>query len=346
MKVMDTLKNSCGIWVFKSGYQDKTILELTKHVVEGLDWMIDGFEYHYPFEVNEENFQDVLTALNGKDIYTIGLGTFADPRNDKGAFINPSAELRKENLQITKRAIDLASHLKARLVIWPGREGYCYTFQADYADLWKLFIDGLAETVDYANQMKVPVLLEHSDSRPPMKLLMRNIGMTIYVIRKISGLGVDTANLKVNMDWQHLIMNGECLAEYAALLAEENLLGHQHANAGWGRYNDFHIAGSSFIMQTLELAYVLQDVGYGQNGERIGFDIVPFSEDPIEAVKRSILQWEFLYKLAGKIDRKALAEARFTRNASHGLSIVYQYFGLDQDFIENLRKEKTNRVLK
>ena len=37
------------------------------------------------------------------------------------------------------------------------------------------------------------------------------------------------------MDWQHLIMNGENLAEYAALLAAEGLLGHQHANSGWGR---------------------------------------------------------------------------------------------------------------
>ena len=32
------------------------------------------------------------------------------------------------------------------------------------------------------------------------------------------------------MDWQHLIMNGENLGEYAAMLAAEGLLGHQHAN--------------------------------------------------------------------------------------------------------------------
>ena len=337
---MKPLRNSCGIWVFKPGFQDRTILELTRQVVNGLDWLIDGFEYHYPFEVDENNYREILSALNGKDIYTLGLGTFADPENARGAFINPSARLRKKNLQITKQAIDLAAHLKARLVIWPGREGYSYPFQADYGDLWELFLNGLAETVDYANQKNVPVLLEHSDSKPPMKLLMRNIGMTIFIIRKVGELGVDCANLKVNMDWQHLIMNGECLAEYAALLARESLLGHQHGNAGWGRYNDFHIAGSSFIMQTIELACILQDVGYGENGERIGFDIVPFTEDPIESVRRSILQWEYLYKLAGRIDRKKLAEVRSARNAPLGQSIVYETLGLDQNFIEELKTTK------
>jgi xylose isomerase len=327
--------------VFKSGYEGKTILELTRYVVEGLDWVIDGFEYHYPFEINEDNFHDVLAALGDKDIYGIGLGTFADPDNANGAFVNPSPQKRRENLEITKQAIDLASRLSARLIIWPGREGYSYPFQADYGELWKLFIDGLAETVDYANQKDVPVLLEHSNAKPPMKLLMRNVGMTVYCIHKVGELGVDIKNFRVNLDWQHLIMNGENLAEYAALLAREGLLGHLHGNAGWGRYGDFHIAGSSFIMQTLELACILQDVGYGEHGERVGFDIVPFTEDPIDAVRRSILQWEFLYDLASRIDREALAEARSTRNASLGQIIVYRNLGLDQEFVEALKKVKT-----
>ena len=55
-----------------------------------------------------------------------------------------------------------------------------------------------------------------------MKLLMQNIGMTLFTIRKVQDLGVDTSGLLVNMDWQHLIMNDENLAEYADLLAREH----------------------------------------------------------------------------------------------------------------------------
>ena len=56
------------------------------------------------------------------------------------------------------------------------------------------------------------------------------------------------------MDWQHLIMNGENLAEYAALLAAEGLLGHQHANSGWGTFDDDNMVGATAFMETLELA--------------------------------------------------------------------------------------------
>ena len=47
------------------------------------------------------------------------------------------------------------------------------------------------------------------------------------------------------MDWQHLIMNGESLAEYAALLASKGLLGHQHANSGWGTFDDDNMVGAT-----------------------------------------------------------------------------------------------------
>ena len=89
------------------------------------------------------------------------------------------------------------------------------------------------------------------------------------------------------MDWQHLIMNGESLAEYAALLAAEGLLGHQHANSGWGTFDDDNMVGATAFMETLELAVELRRAGYGDNGERLGFDLYPYTEDAVGAVKRS-----------------------------------------------------------
>ena len=78
-----------------------------------------------------------------------------------------------------------------------------------------------------------------------MKILMRNIGMTLHVIHTLRGQG--HRQRQVNMDWQHLIMNGENLAEYAALLAAEGLLGHQHANYGWGTFDDDNMVGTTGV---------------------------------------------------------------------------------------------------
>ena len=87
------------------------------------------------------------------------------------------------------------------------------------------------------------------------------------------------------MDWQHLLMNGEHLPEYAALLAAEGLLGHQHANSGWGIFDDDNMVGATAFMETVELALELRRADYGANGERLGFDLYPYTEDQVAAVR-------------------------------------------------------------
>src|SRR5580704_14512910 len=125
------------------------------------------------------------------------------------------------------------------------------------------------------------------------------------------------------MDWQHLIMNGENLAEYADLLAAEGRLGHQHANDGWGTFDDDNIVGTNFLMQTVELLMVLQDLGYGAHGEIVGYDLYPYTEDQVGAVRRAILHFEFLWDLAAKIDRKSMADSRQRADALAGMKQVY-----------------------
>ena len=148
------------------------------------------------------------------------------------------------------------------------------------------------------------------------------------------------SGLLVNMDWQHLIMNGENLAEYADLLASEHKLGHQHGNDGWGTFDDDNVVGTNFFMQTLELAQTLQDVGYGENGELIGFDLYPYTEDQVAAVRRAILQWEFICDLAKKIDREALREAKANADALAGQKAVYAALGLDADYEAEIIKRR------
>jgi xylose isomerase len=187
------------------------------------------------------------------------------------------------------------------------------------------------------------MLLEHKNSEPAMRILMRDIGMTMYVINKVKEKGVSTANLKVNMDWQHLIMNGENLAEYASLLAGEKLLGHQHGNSGWGSFDDDNMVGASFFMQTLELALVLRRYGYGKNGERVGYDLFPYTEDQVEAVKRSIYQWEFIDSLTEKIDDKALKEAQAAHDAVAAYKVVFKALGLDEGFIKKVHASRRKK---
>ncbi len=351
---MQMIKNSVGIWAFgpavtrfvPPGYHNEVaeepMVEKTERVAGGLHDLLEGLEYHYPGEIHEDNVEDVLRVLaaHGMDLPVIAAGLHPDPTYALGAFINPDERLRRQGIDTLKRGIDLCAEIRANFIIWPGAEGYNYTFQRPYAEIWRRFVEGVAELTDHANEKDVKVFLEHKNSEPAMKILMQNIGMTLFTIRKVEDLGVDTSGLLVNMDWQHLIMNGENLAEYADLLASEHKLGHQHGNDGWGTFDDDNVVGTNFFMQTLELAQTLQDTGYGEEGEIIGFDLYPYTEDQVAAVRRAILQWEFIWDLARKIDRSALGEARDRADALAGQREVYRALGMDEDYEAEVRKRR------
>jgi xylose isomerase len=355
------LRTSVGIWAFGAnatrfvpgGYHPEaakeTMVDRTRRAVTGLRGVVDGFEYHYPTEITEETAPAIRRALGDMDIYSLALGTHSNPRYALGGFINPDRWRRAEVIRIAKAGVTLAARLGAHFIIWPGAEGYNYNFQADYAQAWRWMIEGIAEVTEHAARQRVTVFLEHKNSEPAMRILMRDIGMTLYLIHKVADSGVDTKRLLVNMDWQHLIMNGENLAEYAALLAAEGRLGHQHSNSGWGTFDDDNMTGASFFMQALEMALTLQEVEYGRHGERMGFDLFPYTEDQVQAVRQSVVQWRFIEALAARVDTSALKEARSRKDAIAGYREVYRALGLDEaallDGAGRGRRSQTRRRL-
>ena len=331
------MKTSLGIWAFGAmatrfnpgGYKPELAAVGTatriRTAIEGLGDLIDDYEFHYPQELSGENLEAVREALDGHGIYCVASGLHLDPRFGKGALSSPDDGVRAEALALTRDAIELAAEVGAQMIIWPGIEGYNYPFQTPYADSWARFIDGVAQAARHAQERGVTVFLEHKNSEPAMKILMRNIGMTLHVIHTLRRQGI--ANVSVNMDWQHLIMNGESLAEYAALLAAEGLLGHQHANSGWGTFDDDNMVGATAFMETLELALELRRAGYGNQGERLGFDLYPYTEDAVAAVKRSVLQWRFIDETAGRIDEAELRKAQQAKDAVRAYELVYAALG-------------------
>lgn len=331
------VKTSLGIWALGSmvtrfvpgGYQpqfaNESTVERVRRAVAGLGDLMDDYEFHYPQELSEENIDDVREALDGHGIYAIASGLHLDPRFGRGGLVSPDEETRMEAQRRTVAAADFAGALGAHIIIWPGIEGYNYPFQTPYRESWDWFIEGIGLAAARCKEHGVKLFLEHKNSEPAMKILMRNIGMTLHVIHKLRAEGLD--NVQVNMDWQHLIMNGESLAEYAALLAAEGLLGHQHANSGWGTFDDDNMVGATAFMETLELAIEFRRAGYGKNGERLGFDLYPYTEDAIEAVRRSVIHWRFIEGVAAKIDDDALRTAQMNKDAVRAYEIVYQALG-------------------
>jgi xylose isomerase len=331
------MKTSLGIWALGTmvtrfvpgGYQPQHAGETTaarvERAVAGLGDLIDGYEFHYPQELSADNLDEVRAALGDHDVYCLATGLHLDPLFGKGGLSSLDDGVRDEALRRTLEAIDFAGELRSHFIIWPGIEGYNYPFQTAYRESWARFLDGIGQAARRAAERGVTIFLEHKNSEPAMKILMRNVGMTLHVIHTLRAQGLH--NVQVNMDWQHLIMNGENLAEYAALLAAEGVLGHQHANSGWGTFDDDNMVGATAFMETLELAVELRRAGYGSGGERLGFDLYPYTEDAVAAVKRSVLQWRFIDSVAVRIDEAALREAQTEKDAVRAYELVYAALG-------------------
>ena len=331
------MKTSLGIWALgpmvtrfvPGGYQPEhageTTVERVRRAVEGLEGLIDDYEFHYPGELSPDNLDEVRDALDGHGIYAVCTGLHLDPRFGRGGLVAPDPAVRAEARRVTREAAELAGAVGAQMVCWPGIEGYNYPFQTPYGQSWEWFLDGVAEAAEVCKKHGVKLFLEHKNSEPAMKILMRNIGMTLFTIGKLRERGLD--NVQVNMDWQHLLMNGESLGEYAALLAAEGLLGHQHANSGWGTFDDDNMVGATAFMETLELAVELRRARYGENGERLGFDLYPYTEDAVAAVARSVKQWNFIWEVSGRIDEDELREAQSRKDAVRAYELVYAALG-------------------
>jgi xylose isomerase len=335
------LKTSLGIWALgpmvtrfvPGGYQpekaSEPVADKVARAIAGLGDLMDGYEFHYPGELSDDNLAEVRAALGDRDIYAIATGLHVDPRFGKGALSSPDPGIRKAALEISLAAADFAGSLGAQMICWPGIEGYNYPFQTAYAEAWGHFIEGMGAIAERCRDNGIKLFLEHKNSEPAMKIFMRNIGMTLHVIHTLRRSGLD--NVQVNMDWQHLLMNDENLGEYAALLASEGLLGHQHANSGWGTFDDDNMVGTTAFMETVELAVELRRAGYGRNGDtrRLGFDLYPYTEDQVGAVKRSVLQWRFIDSVAAKLDGPELRAAQQAKDAVRAYELVYAALGAE-----------------
>jgi xylose isomerase len=333
------VKTSLGIWAlgpmvtrfvpggYKPQFAGETTVQRVRRAVEGLGDLIDGYEFHYPQELSEDNLDAVREALDGHDVYCMATGLHLDPQFSRGGLVSPDEKVRAEALRRTAAAIDFAGELGAHFIIWPGIEGYNYPFQTPYAESWAWLVEGVGQAAERCRQHGIKLFLEHKNSEPAMKILMRNVGMTLHVIHKLRAQGLD--NVQVNMDWQHLLMNRESLGEYAAMLAAEGLLGHQHANSGWGDFDDDNMVGATAFMETLELALELRRASYGENGGRLGFDLYPYTEDAVGAVRRSVLQWRYIDSVAARIDDDALRAAQREKDAVRAYELVYAALGAE-----------------
>ena len=244
--------------------------------MEGLGDLIDGYEFHYPQELSPRT----STRCATRSVSTTSTAWRPGSISTRASAAAASSRLTRPRARggssgrSTRRVRRLARRALHRLA---GDRG----LQLPVPDALRRQL-GLAHRRYRAGGRGVraarrEALPRAQELRAAMKILMRNIGMTLHVIHKLRAEGID--NVQVNMDWQHLIMNRENLAEYAALLAGRGPARPPARELGLGRFRRRQHRRRDRVHGDAGAGRRAAPAGYGAGGERLGFDLYPYTED-------------------------------------------------------------------
>jgi xylose isomerase len=174
-----------------------------------------------------------------------------------------------------------------------GQDGFDYSFQVDYRRVWDETIAAMREIAEY--NPAIDISIEYKPNEPRSFSLMPNVTSTLLAIREI-----DRPNLGVTLDFAHVLFADEMPAYAAALVARHSRLLGVHLNDGYAKRDDGLMVGSVHPIQTLELFYILDRIGYDA---AIYFDTFPDTTgiDPIAECEANIAMVALLRATAAKL---------------------------------------------
>jgi xylose isomerase len=279
---------------------------------------LDCVDLNYPDHLETYDERRLVEAMGelGVALNGYAMRYYDNDAYKLGAFTHPDPKIRREAIDLTKRGLDSLAAAGGRLMtLWMGQDGFDYSFQADYRRLWDDTIEAMREVADH--NPAIDVSIEYKPNEPRSFSLMPNATSTLLAIRDI-----DRPNLGVTLDFAHVLYADEMPACAAALVARSSRLLGVHLNDGYGKRDDGLMVGAAHPIQTLELIYALDRIGYQG---AIYFDTFPDTTgvDPVAECEANIATVGALRAAAARLaDDKALADAIAAQDAVTSLSIV------------------------
>lgn len=270
----------------------------------------DHFERHSPAELK------ALLADHGLALNGLAMRYYTDPGFRLGAFTHPDARVRRAAIDQTKQGIDACAAMGGQVMtIWLGQDGFDYAFQVDYARLWDLTLQGVAEVADH--HPGVDISIEYKPNEPRAFALMPDMGATLLALKELG-----RRNTGVTLDFAHVLYAGEMPAQAAQLAARHSRILGVHLNDGYGKRDDGLMAGTVHPVQTVELFVELIKARY--DGV-IYFDTFPDHSglNPVDESRENIRLTDRLRDVALRLSRDAaLAEAQARQDAAAVSRIV------------------------
>lgn len=260
----------------------------------GMIGKIDGITHvdlNYPEHFENTKLNEIDKEMKKNDLKLNGIALRFREEFINGELGNKSLAVSQKAIELCKQAIDICQQLNGTVVtIWLGYDGYDYSFQMDYARVWKQVVDALKGICAYNTDINISI--EYKPFQPRAYSLVSSLGSTMTMIND-----VHCENLGITLDFCHMLMKNENPAFGVCLLGEKNKLYGVHLNDGCKFNDDGLMVGMVNFIQTLEFVYYLKKYNY--DGV-IYFDTFPVRED---ATLETIANVKMMQKVNDLIER-------------------------------------------
>jgi len=337
---------SVGIWFVESPGGDR----FTKQYKPGLSILerieligkmrgVKGFEAHYPYEINEDNFEEVRRAArdNGLKILTISPGLFVEMEFKNGALTSSDPKVRKKAVERMRTAIQMCEELNRAgeggefLIYWPASDGVTYPFEAYHPDKRKWMMEGLLQVLDGTTR---PIAIEHKPSDPAAKTYSGTTGEAILLCKELQAqLPEDEKHrVGINPEMAHLLMANANLGADVSLILEHGLLRHTHWNTCPRLGADLDMmVGSDNWWQTAEVFFWLEEYDYKY---WLGLDLLPKNEDTVRAVDVTITAMEIMYAQVMAVRDVLRENMKAGREATYNLMELFKTMKVEYEPLE------------
>ena len=264
-------------------------------------------ELNYPQHLRSVDLRRLSDRLGERGLSVHGLALrYEPPEFVYGAFTNPEPKVRRRAIQTAKDAVEVCKRLGGQMVtLWLAYDGFDYPFQVDYAQVWDLALDGIAQVATHDPSVAISIEFKPSGSRSyPI------FGSGALTLVAIQQLGLP--NVGMTLDFCHALMAREYPAFTATLALRMGKLYGVHLNDGYGQRDDGLMVGREHLFETLELLRVLRQ---GDYQGVLYFDTFPEREDPVKEFEANVSMVSWLLQVSEALDGQALRSAQDRQDA-------------------------------